>query len=284
MSFIEQKAYAKVNLSLDICGKRQDGYHLLRSVMQQITLCDDILAETSDTISIDCNQPFIPTDEKNIVWKIAEAFFNFTGLTGRGVHFSIHKRIPSGAGLGGGSADGIAALRCLDQLYHTALSASQMVEIAAPIGADLPFFLYGGTALAEGIGEKITPLSPLSDGTLLLVKPKFGMSTPKMYQALDQAKEYSQPDTEKMIEAVSANDVGAVGAALGNSLQSVGEQLYPELQNIRWQLLRLGAGGAVMSGSGSTVFGIFKNETAAKAAAPDFIRQGYGCYAVRPKK
>ncbi len=276
------RAYAKVNLSLDACGLREDGYHLLQSVMQEISLYDEIWAEESSQITINCNRSYLPTDRNNIIYKVAEAFFAYNDLVGRGVSFRLHKRIPSGAGLGGGSADGVAALRVLDAMYHTHLTKEQMVQIVAPIGADLPFFVYGKTALAEGIGEKITPLPALSSGAFLLVKPNIFMSTPKIYGILDELEAVEHPDTAAMIKAVENNDPALVGAAMGNSLQSAGRRDYDFIDPLRKQLLGQGALGAMLSGSGSTVYGIFACVEDAKKAALHLIADGRSCYVVTP--
>lgn len=282
MNTFSAKAYAKVNLSLDVCGKREDGYHLLESVMQEISLADDLTAAYADKITISCNRSYLPTDENNIVYKVAKAFFSFTGIEGKGVHFTLHKRIPSGAGLGGGSADGVAALRLLDQMYETHLTPRQMVDLVAPIGADLPFFVYGKTALAEGIGEQVTPLSPLTKGAFLLVKPDISMSTPGIYRILDELEETQHPDTQRMIAAVQAQDLWAVGKAMGNSLQSAGMRDYTFIEPLRQALLSAGALGAMVSGSGSTVYGLFPDIAAAKKAAPAFIRPRRSCYVATP--
>ncbi|MBQ6947109.1 MAG: 4-(cytidine 5'-diphospho)-2-C-methyl-D-erythritol kinase, partial [Clostridia bacterium] len=155
MAPVYAPAYAKVNLSLDVCGRREDGYHLLKTVMQEISLKDDLWAEPWDEIKICCQKAGLPLDKNNIIYKVAKAFFAHTGLRDQGIKFTLDKQIPSGAGLGGGSADGVAALRLLDQLFATRLTEEEMVRIVAPIGADLPFFVYGGTALCEGIGERV---------------------------------------------------------------------------------------------------------------------------------
>ncbi len=282
MNYICQKAYAKVNLSLDICGVREDGYHELKSVMQMISLCDDLYARRDDDITLSCNIPYIPTDERNIVYKVAKAFFEYTDIKG-GVNIKLHKRVPSGAGLGGGSGDGAATIKLLDTLYHTHLSTEQMAQIIAPIGADLPFFLYGGSALAEGVGEKITPITPLDKGAMLLIKPDFPMSTPKIYACLDTLADYPHPDTNTMVRAVQSGDVVGIANAMGNSMQAVADAQYPEIDLLCKELKQVGALGAIMSGAGSTVFGLFESKAQAKQAALPFVKQRKSCYVVTPK-
>ncbi len=282
MNTFYAKAFAKVNLSLDICGRREDGYHLLESVMQEISLGDDLSATYADTITISCNLSYIPTGENNIIQKVARAFFAATGMEGKGAHFTLHKRIPSGAGLGGGSADGVAALRLLNQMYETHLTREQMVDIVAPIGADLPFFVYGKTALAQGIGELVTPLTPLSKGAFLLVKPDLSMSTPTIYGVLDQLPQVQHPDTQAIMQAVEQEDLRALGKAMGNSLQDAGMRDYSFIAPLREQLLSAGALGAMLSGSGSTVYGLFEDVAQAKKAALALIGPRRSCYVVTP--
>lgn len=284
MSALFARAYAKVNLSLDVCGKREDGYHELSGVMQQISLCDDLWAEEAEGISIRCNLPFIPTDERNILWKAANAFFEYTNIRGKGVCFTLHKRIPSGAGLGGGSSDGTAAIKLLDQIYQTHLSDEQMVELVAPVGADLPFFVYGGTALAEGIGDKLKALTPIREGAMLLIKPSFSLPTPKIFAAMDGMESYPHPDVTKMVHAVEMRDLTVIAAAMGNSMQCAVERSHPEISALCEQIKVAGAMNAIMSGSGSTVFGLFKDVQSAKKAALSLIKSNRSCYIATPKE
>ena len=281
MSRLYEKAYAKLNLSLDVCGLREDGYHLLRTVMQEISLYDDVFCEPCDRIEIACNLSYLPINENNIVYKVANAFFSYTGIVG-GARFYLHKRIPSGAGLGGGSSDGVAALRLLDRMYQTNLSKQQMVELVAPIGADLPFFVYGKTALAEGIGERVTQLAPLHSGAFLLVKPDCGMSTPRIFSLHDTLSHPIHPDVEQMMSAVAAQDVTAIGTCMGNSLQQAGQLEYRFIAPLCNRLLQAGALGAILTGSGSTVYGLFPSVSEAKRAALSFVRSEHSCYVVTP--
>ena len=171
-------APAKLNLSLDIVGVREDGYHLLRMIMQTIDLCDQIVLERADEISLTCNLPELPCDERNLAVRAAHAFFERTGLPG-GVRMTLDKNIPHGAGMGGGSADAAAVLKGLNELCGTDLSQQELCEIGLRLGADVPFCIVGGTQLAEGVGERLTPLPPLPDCFLLVAKPEQGVSTPE---------------------------------------------------------------------------------------------------------
>ena len=282
MSALFAKAYAKVNLSLDVVGKREDGYHELSGVMQQISLCDDVWAAPAKDISIRCDLPFIPTDERNILHKAAKAFFEYTDICDKGVAFTLHKRVPSGAGLGGGSGDGTAAVKLLDKMYSTHLTPAQMIEILTPVGADLPFFVYGGTALAEGIGEKLKPLTPLKQGAMVLLKPAFSLPTPGIFAAMDAMDSYPHPSAQKMVEAVEGGDLTAVAAAMGNSMQCAVEQMHPVITTLVGELRGAGALNAVMSGSGSTVYGLFEGVESAKKAALSLIKDDRFCYVVTP--
>lgn len=284
MKSLFAKAYAKVNLSLDVVGKREDGYHELSGVMQQISLADDLFAAPDDKISIRCNLPYIPCDERNILWKSAKAFFEYTDIRGKGVSFTLHKRVPSGAGLGGGSSDGVAALKLLDKMYQTNLSDDELIKIATPIGADMPFFVRGGTALACGIGEDLRQLTPWSKGAFLLLKPPFSLPTPRIFALMDQMENYPHPDAATMVRALEKQDIALVAEAMGNSMQTAVEQEHPEIAAFCSQLKAAGALGAIMSGSGSTVYGIFESVSAAKRAALSFIGKKCDCYVVTPKE
>ncbi len=261
------KAYAKINLALDIVGRRPDGYHELSTVMQRISLADEVtLSERGDGLSVRCDTPGVPTDESNIVCRIASAFSRHTGIDVKGICFTIRKNIPSGAGLGGGSSDGAAALELLDRHFGTQLTEEEKIAIAAPVGADIPFFIYGQTALCEGIGERITPLQPL-DGHIVVIKPPFSISTPAAFAAYDALEETEHPDIPALCAAIRSGDLRRTAALLGNSLQRPAAARYPRVEALIGALIRHGALGAAMTGSGSAVFGIFKEEKTARRAA-----------------
>lgn len=260
---LSEKAYAKINLTLDVTGKRADGYHDLKTVMQSVSLYDVITAEIADGITIECQNKNIPLGENNTCYKAASAFFEHTSVKG-GVRIGIEKNIPSEAGLGGGSADAAAVLRILNEIYDTRLTYSELEKIAVRVGADVPFCIRGGRAVCEGIGEKITPLKPSETLHVLLAKPAFGISTPKAYQLFDEKNLQSKMSTEKFLEALEKGEENPY-AFISNDLENALSDL--EIAGIRMKIYEFGAIAAQMSGSGSCVFGLFSEREAAKKAA-----------------
>ena len=251
---LKAKAYAKINLSLDIVGVRGDGYHLIKTVMQSISLHDVIsVKKTGVDIKVSCNIPYIPCDKRNIVYKCAEAFFERTQRR-FGVHIDIKKNIPSQAGLGGGSADGAAVLVLLNKLCKNPLSTEELCEIGAKIGADIPFCIVGGCALCEGIGEVITPINSNLPLNLCIVKPDFGVSTVEAYKAFDNAEILSRPCTDTVIKALENGDKKVLESNLVNVLE-----MDKRIDEIKAFLINAGATSSCMSGSGSAVFGIVEN-------------------------
>lgn len=266
MDQIALKAPAKINLSLAITGKRADGYHLLRSVMQSVTLYDSVrISKTADQkITIICDKAEIPCDRSNIVYKAAEAFFSYTGLPISGLAIQLEKRIPSQAGLGGGSADGSAVILGLNKLFETGLGTAELCRIGETVGADVPFCLIGGTALAEGIGEQLTPVSPLPNCYMIIAKPPVGSSTVEAYRKYDEATWQYTDHTDALLNSLAKQDLKEASGYLFNLF----EQLVPlpEVQTIKTLLLQNGGLQAVMSGSGSAVYGIFDNKEKAEKA------------------
>lgn len=253
---MEVKANAKVNLTLDILGKREDGYHEVSMVMQEIPLCDTIQLKKADNISLTCNVPYIPCDSRNLVYKAAAAFFRYTDVKG-GVKMHLEKTVPSGAGLGGGSGDAAAVVKALNQMYKTKLNHSQMASICAGLGADVPFFITGGTCLAEGIGEILTPLPALPKCYMVLAKPPFSINTKWAYQNLRLDKIERRPDTKTVLQALEAGDLCTVAENMENVFESVVAPRYPLIHIYKTIMVRNGALCSLMSGSGSTVFGLF---------------------------
>ena len=256
MKKITVKAPAKINLSLDILGRRADGYHFLRTVMQAIDLCDTIhLSMTSDDIKIICAREDVPCDERNIAYKAAAAFFDQTQAVQTGIRIQIDKIIPSQAGLGGGSADGAAVLVALNELYQTGLDTRKLQEIGALVGADVPFCISGGCALAEGIGEILSPIHAHPEYCLVICKPEVGVSTAAAYKKFDEIGTICPPMTDSLIASLIAGDMKEAALYMSNAF----EQLLnmPEVTEIETLLTKHGALKAVMSGSGSAVFGIF---------------------------
>lgn len=251
---LRAKAYAKINLSLDIVGVRDDGYHLIKTVMQSISLHDVVsVKKSADEITISCNDPAVPCDERNIVYKCAKRFFERIKKS-FGVHIDIQKNIPSQAGLGGGSADGAAVLVLLNRLCGDTLTTQELCEIGAAVGADIPFCIVGGCVLCEGIGEVLTPIESKVELDLCIVKPEFSVSTVEAYRAFDNAKILSRPDTDTVIKALENGNKAALAGNLVNVLE-----MDERIDKIKNGLVESGAITACMSGSGSAVFGILEN-------------------------
>lgn len=260
------QAPAKVNLTLLVSARRGDGYHDVSTVMQTVDLCDTLtLTGEGRGLTLTCTDPAVPADDSNLVLRAARLFFAETGLPVPNLHFRLEKRIPSQAGLGGGSSNAASALLALRTLYAPALSDEKLECMAARLGSDVPFFIRGGTMHCTGRGERIAPLPPLTAGWFVIVKPPEGFSTPAMYRRLDELPpEPPQPDG--MTAALESGDIRAVAAALYNSF----ERAVPPDSAVRAieNALRVhGALAAMLSGSGSAVFGLFDREDTARAAA-----------------
>ena len=267
------RSYAKINLTLDVLGKRDDGYHDVEVLMQTVSLFDLVIVDKTDfQISISTNLRFLPNNERNIAYMAAKEFFRYTGIHG-GCKIMIHKNIPVAAGLAGGSGNAAAVLCSLDMLYNTNLSVEELCSIGLKLGADVPYCIIGGTALASGIGEKLTPLPPLPKCTILMVKPAINVSTGSIYGAIDSMEIKEHPDTAAMIAAIRQGDINAVASGLVNVMGTVTEGMYPIVRGIRQKMIKNGALGAVMSGSGPTVFGIFPDYETAKRSHDSFAYQ-----------
>lgn len=268
---------AKVNLTLDVCGVREDGYHTVQMVMQKCNLCDSVYVEKAGSgIELSCNLYFLPTDEKNIAYKAAKLFFEETGIDG-GARIRIEKRIPVSAGLAGGSGNAAAVLQGLDMLYATELSQTRLEEMGLKLGADVPYCLRGGTVLAEGIGEVLTDLPALPKTPIVIVKPKISVSTPEIYKAIDREDIIKHPDTAGMIAALEAKDIRAIAAKMHNVMEPVTQKMHPVIGEIKSTLLSMGAISAVMSGSGPSVFGLFADFATAKKAGAA-LKENYFTY------
>lgn len=260
MDSINIIARAKVNLSLEVKGKREDGYHLLSMVMQSIELYDNIniSVNRSGKIRIDSNANFIPKDERNIAYKAAALFNHESGLD-RGYDIFIKKNIPSGAGMGGGSADAAGVLVALNKLNDNVFSDEKLMQMGLKLGADVPFCMVGGTKLAEGIGEKFTELSDI-DMKLLIVKPEIGIPTAQAFKRLKLDEIKHNPDTAKLIAAINKNHKTDIYKYMDNALYDFSLELVPEMESIINSLVDFGSERAMMTGSGSTVFGVFEDE------------------------
>ena len=266
MAELIAKAYAKINLGLDIVGLRDDGYHLVRMIMQTVGVADELeFTRTKDgQITIDSNVNLGKASD-NLIYKAIDLIRKEKGITG-GMQVRLTKNIPVAAGLAGGSSDCAAALKAMNELYGLGLSAEQLADYGVRLGADVPYCLMGGTAISEGIGEKLTALKPAPFVHVLLVKPPVGISTKEAYAAYDREERHEHPDIDGLIRAIEAQDLKALCASMGNVLEPVSMNMHPEIGNIKAKMLELGAAGSMMSGSGPTVFGLFgEEETAARA-------------------
>lgn len=253
------RAYAKVNLALDVVRKREDGYHDLEMIMAPITLHDLIYINVIDEgIEIESNSKIVPTDQRNIMYKVAQLMQERYGLK-KGVKIFVYKHIPTQAGLAGGSADGAAVIKAMNKLFHLNLSYEEMAALGKEVGADIPFCIYEKTAFVEGVGEKLQFIDEPFEAYLLLVKPKKGVSTQKAFTSLDLSKVKHQ-DCRKMKKGIEMNDYQAVIDNLQNRLELPSIKMVPQIKEIKKEMMKLGFDGALMSGSGSCVFGITRNQ------------------------
>ncbi len=251
------KAYAKINISLDVVGKREDGYHLLEMIMQKIEVYDTLRFNKNENgINIECNKNYIPTDERNLVYKAAKLFIDTYGIKG-GIDISINKNIPVAAGLAGGSTDAAATLIAMQRVYNVNVSREELCKLGLQIGADVPYCIIGGTALCEGIGERVTTLNTFEGHILVLVKPNFGVSTKEVYKALDIDKIYKHPNTKSLIKAIEQNDIKYISENMKNVLENVTLKKHTILRDIKEKMVKMGAMGSMMSGSGPSIFGFF---------------------------
>ena len=251
------KAYGKINIALEVVGKRDDGYHLLRMIMQRIDLYDLIeIQERISGIEITCNKPYVPRDERNLAYKAARLFLDTYNIN-KGVHIDIRKNIPVAAGLAGGSTDGAAVLMGLNSIFNIGASDEELMELGLKLGADVPYCIKGKTALCEGIGEKITQLKDFKDKILVLVKPSFGVSTKEVYGGLDLSKIYKKVKIEEIIDAMENNNLDFVAKNMKNHLENVTLKKHRKIIDIKEEMIKMDALGAMMSGSGPTVFGFF---------------------------
>ncbi len=263
---IIETASAKINLALDVLKKRADGYHEVCMVMQSVGLADIVRISPAERLSVQTDRTDLPNGPDNLAWRAALAFERATGRKAS-VSIEIEKHIPLGAGLAGGSTDAAAVLRGLNRLLKTNLSVADLQEIAATIGSDVPFCVTGGTALAEGRGELITPLADLPACPVVLANPGFEVSTAWVYGAYRAERVQQRPDIRRMLAAIAAQDWNGVMQTMGNVLESVTMPAYPVVEQIKKAMLAQGACVALMSGSGPTVFALVREEKQAAALA-----------------
>lgn len=261
MTTLYEGAFAKLNLTLDVLGKREDGYHDLKSVMQTISIRDDIEIDigTGKPWTLECDKDDIPTDERNLAWKAAKVYLSTIGKDPDGLAIRITKRIPSQAGMGGGSADAAAVLRALNRHYGEPLSIYALAELGAQVGSDVPFCTLCGTAMVEGRGERIRKLPDMPDCVFVICKPDFSVSTPELYKKIDECSIAKRPDNQAMESAILAGDLGRVAENVWNVFDPVVTEDHLELNYIKSLCNTYGALTQQMTGSGSAVFAIMPN-------------------------
>lgn len=268
------KAMAKVNLGLDVLRRRENGYHDVKMVMQTVDLYDTLtLSKIDKGIVITTNTGELPLDEDNLIFKAAKLLLEYTDKKA-GVSIHLDKQIPIAAGMAGGSTDAAATLLGLNELYNLDLTKEALAEIGVKIGADVPYCIYGGTYLSEGIGEVLTKLPDAPDCYVVIAKPEIGVSTKYVYENLHIETVEKHPDIDGMIDAIKKGSLDGVAKKMENVLETVTIKRYPEIETMKKCLLKNGAESALMSGSGPTVFGIFKEENIAKQALSKLQKTG----------
>ena len=259
-----EKAPAKINLGLDILGKRPDGLHELAMVMASIDLADRLYLEEipENKIIIETNKAFLPTDKKNHVYEALELVKERFEIK-QGLRVKIHKEIPVAAGLGGGSTDSAAALRAVNRLWNLGLSVKELASLGAEVGSDVPYCVYGQTSLVEGFGEKVTPIAPMPQCWVVVVKPRMSVSTRTIFAKIVMEDLY-HPDIQALVSAIEENDYQKMNQNLGNSMEVVTIKKHPIIQQLKDRMLKYGADAAMMSGSGPTVYALCDKYSRAK--------------------
>jgi 4-diphosphocytidyl-2-C-methyl-D-erythritol kinase len=272
---IERLAYGKINLGLDVTGRRDDGYHIVRMIMQNVDIYDTLTFEDNETgeIVLTASSDKIPTDGSNLICKVARQLKEEYGVT-KGVNIHLVKRIPVAAGMAGGSTDGAAAYVALNELWGLGLDKKRLCELAVKLGADIPYCIMGGTALAEGIGEELTTISDMPACNIVVAKPNIDVSTGWVYKELDSKEIESHPDIDGIRKAIEAGDLKGMCDLIGNVLEPVTASKYEEIGKLEALLTEAGAIGAFMTGSGPTVFGIFDDAGLAKKGYDSLCKSG----------
>ena len=268
MQQVRQRAYAKINIGLDVLRRRPDGYHEVKMIMQTVGIYDDLLIEKCEKpgIFLQIDKEELPTDQNNLIYKAAQLLLAEKKIQ-EGVRISLTKRIPIAAGMAGGSSDAAAALRGMNELFNLGYQTQELQKIGVKLGADIPYCVVGGTMLSEGIGEILTPLPTPPDCTLVIAKPDINVSTKFVYENLHADTLLYHPDIDGMIRALREGSLKGITDRLGNVLETVTIREYPIIEEIKKVMRENGAGNALMSGSGPTVFGIFTQEKKAQEAA-----------------
>ena len=284
MKEIEVQAFAKLNLTLDVLGKQGNGYHEMKMVMQTASLSDRVAVALNDSgeITVQSNFSFLPKDAGNIAAKAAAAFFAAAGMDGAGAAITLRKQIPVGAGLGGGSADAAAVLRALNALCPAPLTAEALETLGATLGSDVPFCIRGGTRLAVGRGEKLLPAPEMPPCGIVICKPRFSIRTPELFAKIDGRRSNIHPDTDGLLAAMASGDLEGLARRMYNVFEDVLPRRCSEIAAIKSALLDAGALGAVMSGTGSAVFGVFPDAERAVRVAKALREHYRECFAAEP--
>ncbi len=269
MTHLKLKAYGKINLALDVLRRREDGYHDVRMIMQTVGIYDQVELQLKEEpgITVETNLSYLPVNENNLVYQAADLLMK-EFHTDQGLHISLRKFLPVAAGMAGGSSDAAAVLFGVNKLFQLGLSRKELMERGVKIGADVPYCILRGTALSEGIGEKLTPLPPMPQCQVVIAKPGISVSTRYVYENLhaNELRPEQHPDIDGMVEAIRKQDLEQVAGKFGNVLELVTARKYPVIQEIKDVMREKGAANALMSGSGPTVFGLFPDPKAAQAA------------------
>ena len=265
---VTEKAYAKLNISLDVTARRDDGYHDMLMIMQTVSLCDEltITPERDGLVHALTSLPYVPGDRRNLAVRAALKYLELVGDEERGMKIAMRKSIPVGAGMAGGSADAAAVLRALNRAYGAPFTTEELCAAGETVGSDVAFCLRGGTALASGRGEILQPLPPLPPCCFVICKPDFSISTPELFQKLDGAKLCCHPDTEGLLAALKAQDLDALCRRMYNVFEDVPDRRMRTIRAAKGALLDCGALGALMTGTGSAVFGVFRDRKTADTA------------------
>jgi 4-diphosphocytidyl-2-C-methyl-D-erythritol kinase len=280
MMNIKENAYAKINLSIDIVSRMENGYHNMRMIMQSVELHDEISinCHPGEGIHVGTDLKYLPNDDRNIAVRAAVVFFEHTGITGFQTDIDVKKNIPVCAGLGGGSTDGAAVLRALNTLFNTKMERKTLEQLAERVGSDVPFCVTGGTSLAEGRGEILSDLEPLPECHIVICKPAFAISTPELFSKINCDKIHLRPDTSGLIDALNKRSLAAAARRMYNVFEDVLPKGTSAVGEIKQRFLDYDALGAVMTGTGSAVFGLFSDSDAALSAFEDLRSTYPECY------
>lgn len=283
MSSVVEKAGGKLNLTLDVLGVRPDGYHEMRMLMQTVALWDTVTVSLTECGGwrCSCDAPGVPENADNLALRAAEVFYAAFGNRPQHLQVEIQKQIPMQGGMAGGSTDAAAVLRGLNRLHGEPYTAEQLCDMAQQVGSDVPYCILGGTALAEGRGELLTPLAPMPDAWFVLVKPEFSVSTPRLFGELDRNGIAAHPDTDRALECLAQRDLEGLCACMHNVFQPVLSREHPVIDALCASLRAMGALTACLTGTGSVVFGVFREEDGALSARDRLQESGYTVFVVK---